>query len=94
MYDYASYSRRRRANGRIDLRAYKLMRGCLDCGYDTCAEALEFDHTRGSKSFDIPTMKALPGSPAFVAELAKCDVVCANCHAIRTAQRRVAAKGG
>jgi hypothetical protein len=28
---------------------------------------------------------------AFEAELAKCDVVCANCHAERTFQRRLAA---
>lgn len=62
---------------------------CTDCGNTYPAECMEFDHVpeRGKKLFEIAT--AMSRSAAvFQAELDKCDVVCANCHNIRTATRR------
>jgi hypothetical protein len=68
----------------------KLDRGCADCGYKDHPEALVFDHLPGSvKLLNVSQM-----SPRFrrreklEAEVAKCEVVCANCHAVRTASRR------
>lgn len=69
----------------------KVSRGCADCGYDANPVALDFDHLPGfEKRFRIATMAAGNSRELIDAEIAKCDVVCANCHRIRTAQRREA----
>ena len=71
---------------------YKVARGCADCGYAEHPAALHFDHLPGFvKIGGISRM--WHRSPAVVeAEIAKCEVVCANCHAVRTARRREQAK--
>ena len=49
---------------------------------------LEFDHVRGEKSGNISEMIASGHSIARLqTEIEKCDVVCANCHRIRTGDR-------
>jgi hypothetical protein len=69
--------------------AIKLGRGCADCGWRGWARGLDWDHVEGVKLGGIATLIA-NGRPwgEIEAEMAKCDVVCANCHRIRTAQRR------
>ncbi len=59
---------------------------CTDCRNKFHPHAMEFDHCRGIKSFDISRS---PGKSLtrIKAEIAKCDLVCANCHRIRTASR-------
>lgn len=57
---------------------------CIDCGYDRFAGALHFHHRDpAAKTFGL----ALNGSARSLArareEAAKCDLVCANCHAER-----------
>ena len=71
------------------LSVYKHAAGCADCGYRAHAQALQFDHVRGEKCFDISKNVKLRWA-SIEAEMAKCDVVCANCHAVRTASRLVA----
>ena len=81
------YMLERSAILRDKLRAYKLEKGCIDCGYKAHSAALDFDHLPGSnKEFGIG--KAVAWSDKRVwAEVAKCEVVCANCHRIRTNER-------
>lgn len=68
--------------------AHKLERGCTDCGYNAHPAALDFDHLPGTvKVRDIKSGQQL-GWAALMAEVSKCEVVCANCHRIRTATRR------
>jgi len=70
------------------LTAIKLERGCVDCGFNAHPDALHFDHREGvEKKFGLATCGSRLWSTILV-ELAKCEVRCANCHAIRTAQRR------
>jgi len=59
---------------------------CLDCG-ETDPIVLEFDHLR-DKSFSIGTELTRHAWNAILDEIAKCEVVCANCHRRRTARRR------
>ena len=59
---------------------------CTDCGERDPA-VLEFDHLRG-KEFDIAQALAYRGWASILAEIEKCEVVCANCHRRRTAMRR------
>lgn len=75
---------RRRTNA---LQNYKLEKGCADCGYNKSAEALQFDHLPGHiKEFGLSA--SFMGKDKTWKEVEKCQVVCANCHAIRTAKRR------
>jgi hypothetical protein len=48
---------------------------------------LEFDHARGVKDFTIAKSIRKHDLKTMAAEIEKCDVVCANCHARRTAAR-------
>jgi hypothetical protein len=59
---------------------------CVDCG-QTDAVVLEFDHLR-DKSFDVAQALPYRSWKSILDEIAKCEVVCANCHRRRTAQRR------
>lgn len=77
-----------RTRNRIDVRALKLLRGCIDCGYDSNADALEFDHRPGEGKRPRGVGGVIGNTRLLIAEIAKCDVRCANCHAIRTQERR------
>jgi len=63
---------------------------CADCGGVFPACCMDFDHLPGSvKTNSVGTMVAHGHNrEAVLAEIAKCDLVCANCHRIRTASRR------
>lgn len=65
---------------------YKLSCGCNDCGYDSHHAALEFDHVKGSKRFCISNMTRCLWTK-ILSEIKKCEVVCSNCHKIRTWER-------
>lgn len=76
----------RYAERRSLLRGIKLLLGCAECGYDERAEALDFDH--GSvKTFDIGKYGGYSYDRIFD-EIAGCAVLCANCHRVKTADRR------
>jgi len=60
---------------------------CVDCG-ETDVRVLEFDHVHGKKSNDISRMMSIGCSWSTIeAEIAKCDVRCANCHRIREGKK-------
>ena len=58
---------------------------CVDCG-ETRVACLEFDHVRGEKKDKISTVINY-GWKALKEEIEKCEVRCANCHAVVTAKR-------
>lgn len=58
---------------------------CVDCG-ESDPVVLEFDHLR-DKDFDIGVGIRSKNWEVILAEVEKCDVVCANCHRRRTAYR-------
>lgn len=72
--------------------AYKLSKGCEICGFDKHPFALHLDHV-------VPQMKRNRGvagralevswsQKRIEEELAKCQVLCANCHAIKTYENK------
>jgi hypothetical protein len=63
---------------------------CADCGNKYPREAMDFDHL-GDKEFTISNMKNVVSRERLEAEIAKCDVVCSNCHRTRTKERRLSA---
>lgn len=79
----AAYKRKQKINEKLILE--RLKEGCMDCGEKNYI-VLEFDHREPStKKHAISSMKGGATKP-LVKELQKCDVVCANCHRIRTAK--------
>lgn len=83
---------------RSQLAAIKLERGCIDCGYNAHPAALQFDHrepgTRNPGWDKSMASNATRNWNAILAEIAKCDVRCANCHAIRTFEWVRSVEGG
>jgi len=65
------------------LSAYKLERGCVDCGYKEYACALQSDH-EGVKSVSIADARSSIDRLKKEIEDGQCVVRCANCHSIRT----------
>jgi hypothetical protein len=69
-------------------------RPCADCGIQYPYYVMEFDHLdAGVKHFNVSAGVTRASHERILAEIAKCEVVCANCHAERTHQRKQARKG-
>lgn len=82
----------RNAKARRMVAAYKLEKGCIDCGYNTHPAALQLDHRDGEvKLNSVSRMQHTADKIA--AEINKCDVRCANCHAVITHLRQVQRTG-
>jgi hypothetical protein len=68
---------------------------CADCERTFPSVAMDFDHIRGTKKANIAQMmKQSYSLEAILDEIAKCELVCANCHRVRTALRGRVSKGG
>jgi 5-methylcytosine-specific restriction endonuclease McrA len=71
---------RRREKVRLMAVSYKGGR-CQVCGYDRCIEALEFHHLDPTqKDFGISKKGYTRSWEKVKAEIAKCTLLCANCH--------------
>jgi len=67
---------------------------CTDCGVRYPYYVMEFDHLDSeTKEFNVSAGITRASYERLIAEIAKCEVVCANCHAERTHQRKQARKG-
>lgn len=75
----------RRENHRQLLRHFA-RHPCVDCGEGDHV-VLTFDHVRGTKRFTIADRLYTMRWERLLEEIAKCEVVCANCHMRRTARR-------
>ena len=67
---------------------HKVRQGCAMCGYNDHAKALQFDHLHSKKANVSDLIKSDYGLVAIMEEIAKCQVLCANCHAIVTHERK------
>ena len=71
---------------------------CMDCissGRDGIwpVECMQFDHRDPEQKISKVGLFVLHGDvEGFYAEVEKCDLVCANCHAIRTKSRGISEK--
>lgn len=66
------------------LLTYLMDHPCVDCG-EADPVVLEFDHVRGTKSDGLSNLVVAANMARLVAEIAKCEVRCANCHRRKTA---------
>ncbi len=88
---YNGRSRVRKARVRDEnqamLYAYLITHPCVDCG-QTDITLLEFDHVRGEKVSSISHLLSSGHNwPILEAEIAKCEIRCANCHRKKTFER-------
>lgn len=62
--------------------------GCVDCGYNKSPYALQFDHIGDDKKGSVSNLIRSDYCWGTIkTEISKCEVVCANCHAVRTKER-------
>lgn len=80
---------------RFNVAVRKKLVPCADCGQRFAPWVMQFDHRDGVEKFEsVSRLVTFTISEArFLEEIAKCDAVCANCHAERTAQRRFKEQG-
>jgi hypothetical protein len=62
---------------------------CTDCGVTYPYYVMQFDHVKGIKKFNLGDTSRWTSERVVLEELAKCEVVCANCHAERTHKRMI-----
>ena len=78
------YERKRRKINRHLVDSLK-SKPCTDCKGVFPPECMDFDHIR-DKLFEVSRLKH-QSADRLLAEIAKCELVCANCHRIRTKKR-------
>lgn len=66
---------------------YKTSRGCADCGYNKHYSALQLDH-EGKKRIEIVFARSSIARLHREIKDGKCVVRCANCHSIKTWERK------
>ena len=90
----SSYAARYRAPRVAVVNAAKAS-GCVDCGLvmPDHPEVFDFDHISDDKVKGVAEWLMSGTLEDMLAEIARCEVVCANCHRIRTARRPPARRG-
>lgn len=78
---YFERDKRKRSANKEWLKVYKQTLCCERCGYNTCPEAIEFHHRDPSvKDSAISSLMRFRSIEHLKEEIAKCEVLCANCH--------------
>ena len=87
-HEHLAAVRTARARNLAHIYAHLSTHGCVDCG-ERDIVVLDFDHVRGEKRESVARLASNGHSLTTVAaEIAKCEVRCANCHRRRTGEAR------
>lgn len=75
-------SQKRMLRNREFIKNLKLKRGCDKCGYKKCSWALDFHHIDPATKCDNISYlcRTLQSIDVIEYEIAKCCLLCANCH--------------
>jgi len=85
---YAESKKQANKRRTAEFQEYKEAHPCMDCGNYWPYYVMQFDHRPGEVKFmDVSQMVLRYPAEAVWTEIAKCDLVCANCHFIRTHNR-------
>lgn len=88
---YIDAARERARRLKQEISELKAKTPCSDCKQQYSPWIMQFDHRPGMEKIgDIATLANQNQRTKVYAEIEKCDLVCANCHADRTYQRRQA----
>lgn len=89
---YLAKNERRRLELRNIVREAK-SKPCMDCGVSYPYYIMDLDHRPGEIKLYTPSqLSNLGNKTALLAEIAKCDAVCSNCHRVRSYQRSLNGK--
>ena len=61
---------------------------CMDCKISYPYYMMDFDHVRGTKQANVAELINTLSKKRLDAEIAKCEIVCSNCHRARTYIRK------
>ena len=61
---------------------------CLDCKISYPYYVMDFDHVRGRKHKNVMELIPTLSKKIIDKEIAKCEIVCSNCHRARTYIRK------
>lgn len=67
---------------------------CMDCKISYPYYVMDFDHVRGRKQKNVSELISTLSKKKIDLEIAKCEIVCSNCHRIRTHLRKTAKRIG
>ena len=85
---HIAYASKKKEDKKAKLRAIK-SQPCADCGISYPPYVMDFDHVRGKKEFNIGENALFLAWSRVETEIAKCDIICSNCHRERTHKRRL-----
>lgn len=71
------------------IRSLKEKSPCMDCGILYPYYVMDFDHVRGQKHANVMELIPTLSKKKIDEEIAKCEIVCSNCHRIRTHMRKI-----
>lgn len=87
-----AHNKRRQKEFRAWYTSLKEGKPCADCGQIFHPAAMQWDHLpEFEKSGSLGELVRHGSRDLIVREIAKCELVCANCHAVRTVRRHEAA---
>lgn len=66
---------------------------CMDCKISYPYYMMDFDHVRGRKQANVAELINTLSKKRIDEEIAKCEVVCSNCHRARTHNRKMRKAG-
>ena len=75
------------------LKEVKEKNPCMDCKISYPYYMMDFDHVRGKKQANVAELINTLSKKRIDAEIAKCEVVCSNCHRARTYLRKMRKAG-
>jgi len=61
---------------------------CMDCKISYPYYMMDFDHVRGTKHSNVAELINTLSKKRLDEEIAKCEIVCSNCHRARTYIRK------
>jgi hypothetical protein len=62
---------------------------CMDCKISYPYYMMDFDHVRGTKHSNVAELINTLSKKRLDEEIAKCEIVCSNCHRARTYLRKM-----
>lgn len=87
----SEYRKNKRKQNQRFIQDHKESKPCMDCGVKYPYYVMDFDHI-DNKDYNVSQMLTL-SSNTILKEIEKCNLVCSNCHRIRTYKRMINSVG-